>query len=88
MARDVDQMTVGLTPDQRDGLEALLHSRLGIDADVEREELGRQLAKVIERGAVASEKERRHLEDYAEMLEATGGDAKLIEVVRRILGAG
>ena len=85
MARETDQMTIALTPDQRDGLEALLRTRLGIDKDAERERLRERVAETIKRGSVASEKERRRLEDYAEMLEATGGDPKEIEMVRHLI---
>ena len=88
MTREVDQMTVALQPDQRDGLEALLQQKLGIDKEQERGALRIELAKVLRRGTVASEKERRRLEDYAEMLEATGGDQAEIDAVRRLVRSG
>jgi hypothetical protein len=85
IARDIDAMTLGLMPQEREGLEAILQQRLGIDKDAERAEWGRRIAGVLRRGSIASEKERRHLEDYAEMLEATGGDPSELEAVRRLL---
>jgi len=85
IARELEQMTVALQSDQRDGLEALLRQRLGVDKDEERAALRSEVAKVLERGVIASEKERRRLEDYAEMLEATGGDASELAAVRKLV---
>jgi hypothetical protein len=88
IGREIDAMTIALAPHERDGLEAILRERFGVDKDVERAELKQQIAAVIARGTVASEKERRRLEDYAEMLEATGGDRAEIEAVRRLVASG
>jgi hypothetical protein len=88
MSREVDAMTLSLAPHEGDGLEALLRQRLGVDRDAERAEWARHVAAAIKRGTVASEKERRRLEDYAEMLEATGGDPAEIDAVRRLLRTG
>lgn len=85
IAREIDAMTLGLAPDQRDGLEALLRQRLGVDKDAERLELKEGIAEVLRRGTIASEKERRRLEDYADRLEATGGDPAEAAAVRRLL---
>lgn len=87
LGREVENMTIALAPHQRDGLETMLHDRLGINQEAERAELKRQIAAVIARGTVRSEKERRRLEDYAETLEVTGGDPAEIEAVRRLLSA-
>jgi hypothetical protein len=87
MSREIDAMSVGLAPQQRDGLEAILRQRLGIDKVEERAILSAQIAAIIARGTVASEKERRRLEDYAEMLEATGGDRTEIDAVRRLVNS-
>lgn len=83
--REVNDLMIGLAPHEREGLEALLRQRLGVDTDRERAELRRQIAKILQRGSVASEKERRRLEDYAEALEASGGDESEIAAVRRLL---
>lgn len=88
LAREIDAMTVALAPHERDGLEALLLSRLGVNKDEERAELQRQVAMVLKRGSIASEKERRRLEDYVEMLETTGGDPAEIEAVRQLIQSG
>ena len=88
LVREVSGFTTALAPHQRDGLEALLQSRLGVDTDGERAELRRQAAIALHRGRVQSEKERRRLEDYAEMLEATGGDPSEIAGIRRLLQSG
>jgi hypothetical protein len=88
MSREVDALSVALAPQQRDGLEAILRQRLGIDKEQERAALSEQIAAIIARGTVASEKERRRLEDYAEMLEATGGDRTEIDAVRRLMNSG
>lgn len=87
IARDIDQMTIGLEPHQRDGLEAVLQQRLGIDVSAERAVQQARIAKIIDRGTIASEKERRHLEDFAEMLEATGLDPENLRLIRRLLDA-
>ena len=78
-------MTIALAPQERDGLVALLLSRLGVNKEAERADLRRQVAKVLTRGSVASEKERRRLEEYAEMLEVTGGDPAEVESVRQLI---
>jgi hypothetical protein len=85
LAREIDKMTIALAPHEREGLEALLQQRLGVDKDAERAELRRQVTTALERGAVASEKERRRLEEYVEMLEATGGDPAEIAAVTELL---
>jgi len=88
IARDIDAMTVALAPHERDGLEAILMERLGVDKEAERAGLARQVAAAISRGSVASEKERRRLEEYAEMLNATGGDPAELDAVRRLIRDG
>lgn len=85
IAREIDAMTIGLTSDERDGLDALLSDRLGVDKADERVRQSQQVAAVLRRGSIASEKERRRLEDYADMLEATGGDLAEAERVRTLL---
>lgn len=88
MARDVEAMTITLAPHERDGLEAMLKARFGVDKDAEQVELRRTIAAALERGRIASEKERRRLEDYVEMLEATGGDPAEIQAVRQLIRSG
>jgi hypothetical protein len=85
IARDVDALTNALPPYQRDGLEALLNRRLGVDKDAERLEASRHVAALLQRGTIQSEKERRRLEEYVEMLETTGGDPAEVDAVRRLL---
>jgi len=87
ISREIDAMSIALAPHKRDGLEAILRQLFGIDKEKERAALGEQIAKIITRGTIASEKERRRLEDYAEMLEATGGDRAEIDAVRRLLNS-
>lgn len=87
MAREIDEAaTMGLPAHHREGLEAVLGSRLGVDKDTERARMRAKVAAAIKRGKVGSEKERRRLEDYAEMLDATGGDPEEIAAVRRLIG--
>ncbi|HXD48639.1 MAG TPA: hypothetical protein VN600_07695 [Gemmatimonadaceae bacterium] len=83
--RDIDAMTIALTPRERATLDSLLRDRLGVALDSERLEIKQEAAAAVARGTVASEKQRRRLEDYAEMLEATGGDADEIRSVRRVV---
>lgn len=87
VARDVDAMIIALSPHEREGLEAILRDRIGVNKDAERSELKRQVAEIIRRGSIASEKERRRLEDYAEMLEAIDADHAEIAAVRRLLSS-
>jgi hypothetical protein len=87
MSREIDAMSIALAPHKRDGLEAILHQRFGIDKEKERAVLAEQIAGIIARGTIASEKERRRLEDYAEMLEATGGDRAEIDAMRRLVNS-
>lgn len=85
LSSEIDKMTIALPSHEREGLEAILQGRLGVDKDAERAELQRQVSSILARGTIASEKERRRLEDYAEMLEATGGDKAEIDAVRRLV---
>jgi hypothetical protein len=85
MAKDVDAMALALPTQEREGLEALLREKLGVDKEEERVEMHRRMADVLKRGTIASEKERRRLEDYAELLEATDGSRELIQAVRQLL---
>lgn len=86
MSRDVDMMTLGLAPHERDGLEAVLQKHAGVDTQAERAEWRRRVRLVLKRGSIVSEKERQHLEDYAERLEASGDDPEELRAVRRLLG--
>ena len=80
--------TVALPADERDGLDAMLQHRLGVDREAERAAWSERIALAMKRGTIASEAERRHLEDYAELLEASGGDNQELEAVRRLLSLG
>lgn len=88
MARDFDEATLALAPHEREGLEAILNHRLGIDKEAERAEMSRLAAVAIKRGKVASEKERRRLERYVEMLEAIGGERAELDAVEDLLSNG
>lgn len=85
ICRDVDAMLVALDRKDRDALEAVLSKDHGVDRGSEQAELNRQVASIIRRGTIASERERRRLEDYLENLQATGGDAATIERLRQLL---
>ncbi|HEY2854905.1 MAG TPA: hypothetical protein VGJ18_18755 [Gemmatimonadaceae bacterium] len=85
LAREIDDMANALHPHEREGLEAMLRSRFAIDKETERAELRRRVALVLKRGTIASETERRHLEDYAEMLESIGEDQSELRAVRSLL---
>lgn len=85
IAREVDGMTIALEPHQRDGLEALLAGRLGVDKEAERAVIQAQVAAILKRGTIATAKERRRLADYADLLEATGGDPSEAAAVRQLL---
>lgn len=88
IAREMEMATIGLAPHERDGLQAVLKARFGSDADTERIALSRHAAVALQRGRIASEKERRRLEDYAELLEATGENPAEADAIRRLLGSG
>lgn len=85
IVREVDSLAIALPPHQREGLEAVLKSRLGVDKDAERAVLRDRVAVILRRGTIASERERRKLEDYLELLEATGGDVMEMGAVRQLL---
>jgi hypothetical protein len=81
LSREIDAVaTLAIPPAERDGLDAVLKNRLGIDRQAERAAWGSRVAAALKRGSISSEVERRHLEDYAEMLEAEGDIEKLNEV--------
>lgn len=85
VARDLDAMTSALSADQRDGLNALLSSRLGIDAEAERAAAIQGAVEAVRRGTIRSEKERQHLEQWAELLKSTGDDPATLSSLRRLL---
>jgi hypothetical protein len=58
---------------------------LQVDREAERAAWSERVAVAIKHGAIAREVERRHFEDYAEQLEANGGDAAEVEAVGRLL---
>jgi hypothetical protein len=87
LATDIDSLAIALPSHEREGLEAMLGSRLGVDKDAERHELRRRVARALKRGIVTSEKERRHLEEYLEVSEAIGGDPAETDAVRRLLNS-
>jgi hypothetical protein len=83
--REIDALTVALPSHQREGLEAVLNARLGVDKEAEREALRAGIAAILQRGSIAGEKERNRLQNYVEMLEATGGDPAEIQAVVQLL---
>lgn len=85
IVRELDAMTIGLAPHERDGLEALLQQRLGVIKEEERKEVAKQVAAILTRGTIQSERERRRLEDYAEMVEAIGDNPGEVARVRAFL---
>lgn len=87
LAREIDAMAISLAPHEREGLEAVLLSRFGVDKEGERAVLQDKVIAVLRRGTIAGEKERRRLEEYADMLEVTGGDPAELATVRRLLSS-
>lgn len=87
IAKQVDAFAIGLSRDQRDGLEAILRARVGVDKEDERAQMREQIARVLAKGRIDSEKQRRRLEDYLDALGATGDDAAQAEALRRLLSA-
>jgi len=85
LAREIEMSPIGLAPHERDGLEALLQERLGVDIEAEREAISANASVAIRRGTIASEKERRRLEDYAEQLEARDPTSPEAAAIRGLL---
>lgn len=85
IARQVDAFTIGLPAPQLEGLDAILRERLCIDKDTERRQTRAFMASILERGTIASEKQRRKVEDYLEGLQANNGDPAEIEAIKRLL---
>ena len=85
IVRDIDALVAGMTTDQREGLEALLQSRISVSRTDELAELKKRAANAIMRGHVASEKERQHLEDYAELLRNGSDDTTELSVLEDFL---
>ena len=88
MKRDIDGMKLALLPQQREELETLLRERLGVDQALERLEEREAITRILKRGTVRSEKERRRVQEYVECLEATGGDPVLIGQLNGVLAKG
>jgi hypothetical protein len=87
IAKQVDAFMIGLTQDQRDGLEAILKARIGVDREAERARGRDEVAQILTKGRIDSEKQRRRLEDYLEALESTGEDAAEAAAIRRLLSS-
>jgi hypothetical protein len=85
LTKEIDSMSLALSPARRRELEQLLHTELGVSLEEEKADLHGAVAKVLARGTIAGEKERRRLQEYVEMLEATGGDLDVATAVRRLL---
>jgi len=86
ICRDVDAMLIALAPSQRAELDTILRQQLGVDRDAEKATFDRQIAAILDRGSIASERERRRLEDYLAMLQVSGGDQELTKRVLHLLG--
>lgn len=87
IANQIDSFTVALNMQQRDGLDAILGARLGVDRDAERASREHYLACVIASGRIASAKQRRKIEEYLERLESENGDPALIQEIAKLLSA-
>ena len=85
IARDVEEMVLTLAPHEREGLEAILKAKLGYDSDLAWNQSREAVLNAVKRGRVDSEKERRRLERYAEVLEAKGGDTTELAALRSLL---
>lgn len=85
IAREIDMSLIGLAPYERDSFDALLQERLGVDVEAERAELAKKAAVARRRGTIASAKERRRLEDYAERLEASDPASAEARAIRELL---
>ena len=85
LAREIDGMLSGLSLHERDGLDTVLHERLGVDTAAEQSRLVRDVAKLIQRGVVRSERERQRIATYVERLEALGDPAQQLEDLRQLL---
>jgi hypothetical protein len=86
IAREMDAMTIALEPHEREGLEAILKQRLGVDKDAERQQQRERARRILARGTIAGEKERRWLEEYVELLKSREEDQDEVDAIRRILG--
>jgi len=84
ISRELDAMALALPSYQRDGLEAKLNVKLGVDRDAERTMEDEQVKRILARGRIASEKERRRLEEYVERTDVAG-DASQAGAVRNLL---
>jgi hypothetical protein len=87
LAREVDQMAVALSPDQQDGLSAVLGTKLGVDRDAEAKAANSRLRELVRVGHVRSEKERQFVEAQLDRLVSTQGDADLISALKGLLSA-
>ena len=88
VARDIDQATVGLSQHHLDGLNAVLKQRLSVDRDAELKAWKERVDRALRRGSIASEKERQHLQEYVEKLEASGGDAAEVSAIWNLIRSG
>lgn len=84
ICKEVDAMCIALTPPQRKDLDSLLE-QFGVDRSAERTNTDREMAAILKRGTIASERERRRVEDYLALLETTDADEHILERVRRLL---
>ncbi|MCU0649221.1 MAG: hypothetical protein MUF00_14575 [Gemmatimonadaceae bacterium] len=90
IARELD-ITVRMLPeDLRTSLDAQLSSQLAIDLTAEEDALRKRVTRALRRGHVASEVERRVLEDYADSLRLKHSDdhTDVVAIERLLRGGG
>lgn len=85
MARDVDALVATLAPHEREGLSAVLESRLRIDREKEHEERHKRVMAILRRGTLAGERERRHVIDFLEVEESRDEGSDDLDAIRRLL---
>lgn len=88
IAREMETMIVALSQDQRDGLEALLKIKLGVDVEIEHGALMSEINRTLRRGVIASEKERQRVERWLDELTAIDADPSVRRALQNLLDNG
>ncbi len=88
VSRDVEEMILTLTPSERDGLDALLQARIGVETESTWRTEQEAIRGAIAAGRIRDEHERQRIERYVEALEVRGGDAVEITAARNLLAQG
>jgi hypothetical protein len=76
-----------LVPERRNQLADILRGEFGYVLEVDQSSIRREIEAAIGRGTVRSEKERKRLEEYSDILGVQAGDQDLLRRLELLLAS-